>query len=96
MELPRKKKAMSKTHIFFPSGSTAPSGPGPPHDHTHLDTLHSVGLLWTSDQPDSETYLTTLTTGIHVPGGIRTRNPSKRTAANPRLRPRGHWDRQNT
>ena len=26
-------------------------------------------------------------------GGIRTRNPSKRTAADPRLRPRDHWDR---
>ena len=26
------------------------------------------------------------------PGGIRTRNPSKRAAADPRLRPRGHWD----
>ena len=25
------------------------------------------------------------------PGGIRTRNPSKRAAADPRLRPRGHW-----
>ena len=26
-------------------------------------------------------------------GGIRTRNPSKRTAADPRLGPHGHWDR---
>jgi hypothetical protein len=22
---------------------------------SHLDTAHSVGLLWTSDQPDAET-----------------------------------------
>jgi hypothetical protein len=29
------------------------------------------------------------TTNIHVPGGIRTRNPSNRVAAQ-----RGHWDRQ--
>jgi hypothetical protein len=29
-------------------------------------------------------------TGIHAPGGTRTRNPSKRTAADPRLRPRSH------
>ena len=29
-------------------------------------------------------------TEIHTPGGIRTRNPSKRAAADPRLRPRGH------
>jgi hypothetical protein len=26
------------------------------------------------------------------PGGIQTRNPSKRAALDPRLRPRGHWD----
>jgi hypothetical protein len=33
-------------------------------------------------------------TNIHVPVGIRTHNPSKRSAAGPRIRPRGHWDRQ--
>ena len=33
-------------------------------------------------------------TNIRTPGGIRTRNPSKRAAADPRLRPRGYWDRQ--
>jgi len=31
---------------------------------------------------------------IRVPGGIRTRSPSKREAVNPRLRPRRHCDRQ--
>ena len=30
---------------------------------------------------------------IHVPGRIRMRNTSKRAAAEPRLRPRDHWDR---
>ena len=29
-------------------------------------------------------------TNIHAPDGIRTRNPSKRAAADPRLRPLGH------
>jgi hypothetical protein len=33
-------------------------------------------------------------TDIHTPGGIQTHDPSKRAAANPHLRPRGHWDRQ--
>ena len=33
-------------------------------------------------------------TDIHAPGGIRTRNPSKRAATAPGLRPRGHWDRR--
>jgi len=51
-----------------------------------------------SDQLVAETSTlkhTTLTTvGYPSPGGIRTRNPSKLAAADPRLRPRGHWDRQ--
>jgi len=39
-------------------------------------------------------YLTTLITNVHAPGGIRTHNPSRQAAADLRLRPRGHWDRQ--
>ena len=33
-------------------------------------------------------------TDIRAAGGIRTRIPSKRAAADPRLRRRGYWDRQ--
>ena len=33
-------------------------------------------------------------TDIHAAYGIRTQNLSRRVAAHPRLRPRGHWDRQ--
>jgi len=61
----------------------------------HSGTLHSVGLLWTSDQPDVETSTwqhTTLTKNIHGSSGIRTRHPSKRMAADSCLRPRGHWN----
>jgi hypothetical protein len=54
---------------------------------SHSDTPYSVGHIWTSDQLDAETFTCT----THAPGGIRTRNPSKRVAADPRLRPRGHW-----
>jgi hypothetical protein len=65
---------------------------------SHLDTPHSVGLLWTSNHPDAETstwqHTTLKETDIHAPGGIRTLNPSKRAAADPRLRTCGHWDRQ--
>ena len=59
---------------------------------SHSHTPHSVGLLWTNDQPVAETSWlhTTLTRDIHATGGIRTHNPSKRVAADP---PRGHWDR---
>jgi hypothetical protein len=64
--------------------------------HDRTQTPHSVGLLWTSDQPDAETstsHHTTLTTDRHpCRGGIRTHGPSKRAAADPRLRPRSHWD----
>ena len=35
-------------------------------------------------------------TDIHVPGGIQTRNPSKRATADPSPRPRGHRDRHQT
>ena len=56
---------------------------------SHTNTPHSVGLLWTSDQPDAETYTSQHTTlprdNIRAPGGIRTRNPSKRGAADPCL-----------
>jgi hypothetical protein len=43
---------------------------------------HSVGLLWTSDQPDNTQY--SQETNIHAPGGIRTQ-----AAADPNLRPHG-------
>jgi len=63
---------------------------------SHSDTPHSVGLLWMSDQPDAQTLVwqhTTLTKDTQTSSrGIRTRNPSKRAAADPRLRPRGQWN----
>ena len=62
---------------------------------SHSDTPHSVGLLWASDQPEEDLHLTaqhSQETDIHAQGGIPTRNPSKRAAADPRLRAGGHWD----
>ena len=49
---------------------------------SHVDTPHSVGLLWGSDQPDAEASLPdntqhTQETDIHAAGGVRTRNPNK-------------------
>jgi hypothetical protein len=68
----------------------------------HLITLRhtpqSVGLLWTRDRPVAETsawqHRHSQETNIHAPGEIRTHDLSKRSAADLRLRPRGHWDRQ--
>jgi len=64
---------------------------------SHSDTSQSVGLLWTSNRPIAETSTwqnTTLTRYIDTIVGIRTRNPSKRVAADLRLRPRRHRNRQ--
>jgi hypothetical protein len=66
----------------------------------HLITLrytsHSVGLLWRRDRSVAETstwqHKRSQKTNIHSPGGIRTHDPSNRSAAAPRLRLRCHWD----
>jgi hypothetical protein len=91
---------LTLSHFFY--GSTALYGPGPPRfvevSWSHIwDTPQSVGLLWTRDQLVAETSTwqhTTLTRDKHpCPGGIRTHDPSKRAAEDPRLRLHGHWDR---
>jgi hypothetical protein len=64
---------------------------------SHSATSHSVGLLWTSDQPDADISDNTQDSqerDIHVPGGIRPHNPSKRAAADQRFILRGDWDRR--
>jgi len=90
---------MPRRLCLFVFGATGPSGPGPPHSRgfyiTHNDAPQSVGFPWTSDQLVAETSTsihTTLTTNIHGPGRIRIQNLSRRAAADPCLRPRGHWD----
>ena len=88
------------TEHSFPSVSTAQRRPGPSHswefEITHDDTAQSVWVLKTRDQPTAETctWHHSQETNIHIPGRIRTRNPSKRSAADPRLSPLGHWNRQ--
>jgi hypothetical protein len=84
---------------FFLHGATAPSGPGPPDCRGFTITLRHTTLgrtpldEWSARRRDL--YLTTHNTHKRhpCPGGIRTRNPNKGVAADPRLRPRGHWDR---
>jgi hypothetical protein len=81
------------TRIFVSTGATAPSGPGPPHYPGFTITFRhtrSVGLLWTSDQPDADTSIWqhSQEIDINAPSEIRTRNPSKRAAADLHLRPR--------
>ena len=66
------------------------------HTHTHTHTPQSVGLLWTSYQPDTETFIPDNTqhsqdTDIHVPDRSRTSNRSKLATKDPSLRPCGQW-----
>jgi hypothetical protein len=67
------------------------------HDHTKGRTTVGRTPLeeWSARRRDL--YLThtqhSQHTNIHALGGIRTRNPSRRATADPRLRPLGHWDR---
>jgi len=45
--------------VTFLHCATAPSGPRSPiieASRSHSDTPQSVGLLWTSDQPDAVTF----------------------------------------
>jgi hypothetical protein len=61
-----------------------------------LHTSNSAGLLWTSKQHDAQT--STWQHATHArqtsmpPAESRTHNSSNRVAADPHLRPRGHWD----
>jgi hypothetical protein len=92
------------SQLFFPVALRPNSGPWhppPPYvaSRSHsLYTPHFVGLLWKSDQPDTETstlqHTNSQQTDVRDPGGIRIHNPSKQAAEGPRLRLRSHWDRQ--
>ena len=63
------------------------------HTTTHHTREDSSGRVISSSQrllPENTQY--SQETDIHACGGIRTHNPSRRAAADPCLRPRGHWD----
>ena len=72
-------------------GSTVPSGPEPLFADASLsysDTPHSVGLLWTSDQPHAETALNNHERRIDIHASF------ERTIADSRLRQLEHRVRQ--
>ena len=58
------------------------------HDHTRQDSSGRVIGPSQRSLRDNTQHLQL--TDIHDPGTIRTHNPSKQAAADPRLRPRGH------
>jgi hypothetical protein len=66
-------------------------------DHTQTHTTVGRTPLDEGSDRRRDLYLTTQTLYKRQtpmpPGAIRTHDPSKRSAADLRLRPRGHWDR---
>ena len=61
--------------------------------HSDTRTLSKIPLEeWSARRRDITQH--SQETDIHVSGGIRTHNSSKRATTDPRLRPRGHWNRQ--
>jgi hypothetical protein len=89
---------LQRSGFFSPlHGVTAPSVSGF-HDHTqtHHTRHHSSGRVISPTQgPLPDNTQQPQETDIHAPAEIRTRSPNKRTVADPRLRPLGHWDRHN-
>jgi len=84
--------------VFGATTPPPPSGAGPLHswcslDHTQRRTTVDRTPLneWSARRRDL--YLTTQETDIHATGGIWTHHLSRWAAADPRLRPRGRWDR---
>jgi hypothetical protein len=61
---------------------------------THNTWQDSSGrVISLSQRPISDNTQDSKETDIHLPDGIRNHSLIKRTAADPRLRPRGLWDR---
>jgi hypothetical protein len=87
--------------FFFSTAKQPPRGPRPPiievsrlHSLTHHTQQDSSGrVIRPTHIPLSDNKQNSQETDTHAPGGIRTRNPSKRAAADTRLRRRGQWDR---
>ena len=90
-------------HCLFVFGATTPPvGHGllihevsRSHTNTHHSRQDSSGRAISSSQrPLPDNTQESQKTDNHVPGGIRKHNPSRRAAADLRLRPRGHWDQR--
>jgi len=89
--------------VLFYHGATATSGPGPPHYRGFTITLRhtTLGRTTLDERSARRRDLNLTTDNTHkrqasCSHGIRTRNPRKRVAVDPRLRPRGHRDRHLT
>ena len=97
-ESPKAQRLLYVLQGFYCSWLDSSTGPRPLYRLGLEVTLRYTAIGRTPlDEwyaPRRDLYLTThtlLKTYTHVPGGNRTRKPSKRAAADSRFRPRGHW-----
>jgi len=81
-------KCIYRLSLSLSRGTTAASATGLPHYGGFVITLRQTMLGGSLRRRDL--YLTTLSTDIDAPDGIRARNPSRRAATDPRVRSRGH------
>jgi hypothetical protein len=91
-------KCVAYIYTIFSNGARAPSVPEPSRIHDHTQTHHtrydsSGWVIRLKQRPLPDNTQHSQQTDIHAPGGIPIQNPSKRTAADTRLRTRGHFDR---
>ena len=83
--------------IYFTMAQQPPVGQGLPITLRHTTLGRTPLHEWSARRRDlCLTRHNTHNRYSHVPGWTRTHNPSKRAAPDPRLRPRGHWNRRLT
>jgi len=98
--LPYQKKVAFIMNTFFSMAQKPLRGQGPITVGASTITLRHItfGITrldeWSARRRDLYLSTRSTQTDIHVPGGIRTCNPSKRAAADPRLKQRGYRDRR--
>jgi hypothetical protein len=92
----------TESHLFFPMAQQPPVGQGlliieASRSQSFRHTTLGTTPLDEGSARRRDLYLTRHNTHNRQrsmpPGGIRTRNPSKLAAVDPRLRPCSHWDR---
>ena len=82
--------------IFFTIAQQPPPPRGPgasPHQGFTITHRHTTVVRTPLDEGSARRRDLYLTTDTHASGGIRTHKPSRRAAADLRLRPHCHWDR---
>jgi len=98
-EVNGKKNVNRVTFFFFLPWLNSSSGPRLPLCRRFMITRRHTTLARTpgrkissSQRPIPDNTQHSQETDTYAPTGIRTHNPNKQAAADPRLRPRGHWN----